>query len=474
MKVKEERTEWNGQFWIVGALTVIATILRLYHIGFNSLWLDEAATYSLSVVPIDQIWVNMATGEFNPPLFFLIEHFMLMIANNEIALRFMPAMFGIAAVPVIYLAGKEFCDKYVGMIAAAAFTFSPFLLVYSQEARAYTLLLLLCAAMLLFFLKGLKNVDIKNWMAFAAIAGLAVWTHFYSVVFIVALFSYAALKSQAYRERLVQSGVIVTLLSLPIIMELVNLIAMRTKTAPTYGIQGLALVAETFKQISGYSDILTLIMVVLLLVGLAWAYENAYGNMALVVWLITISIGVSLFLSLIIPMLPRYMIFLTIPFYLGIGMSYRPIRDAISRLGITGVESAYIVVWFIVMFGMIGAPFYLSYYNNLTKENWRGIASDLTGMTQDGDVVIAVPNYIKLPLGYYYNSTADKTAFNGLSTVEGLELAKQAIPNTTYYVVTPDLAAVDPKGTVIGWLAENSNIIARYDRVIIARRVADV
>lgn len=145
MKTKEVIKEWDQELLVLLLLTVIGAGLRLYNLGFNSLWLDEAATYSLSVVPLGQIWTNMAAGEFNPPLFFIIQHFMIMIGNTEIALRIMPALFGIATIPVIYLVGKEFMDKYVGLIIAAAFTLSPFLVVYSQEARAYSLLLLLCA-----------------------------------------------------------------------------------------------------------------------------------------------------------------------------------------------------------------------------------------------------------------------------------------------------------------------------------------
>ncbi|MCX6691397.1 MAG: hypothetical protein NTW33_04920 [Methanoregula sp.] len=64
------------------ALTLIGAFLRFYNLGFNSLWLDEASTYTLSVSSIPQIWEATTAGEFNPPLFYWVEHIMLVFGNN--------------------------------------------------------------------------------------------------------------------------------------------------------------------------------------------------------------------------------------------------------------------------------------------------------------------------------------------------------------------------------------------------------
>lgn len=468
MKTKEVIKEWDQELLVLLLLTVIGAGLRLYNLGFNSLWLDEAATYSLSVVPLGQIWTNMAAGEFNPPLFFIIQHFMIMIGNTEIALRIMPALFGIATIPVIYLVGKEFMDKYVGLIITAAFTLSPFLVVYSQEARAYSLLLLLCAAMLLFFLKAMPSNHLIDWLPFAGIAVLAIWTHFYSFVFIVTLVAYAGVIHRGNLKPLFLSMTLWFALCLPIFYALGGLIRMRTATPPTYGIQGVGILYETFKEFSGYSDILLIIVLLLLAGGLLWSYFNAYEQFCLTVWLITAPILASVFLSFVIPMLPRYLIFLIIPFFLGIAMLYRPLTK-IFAMNLTLLKPVYTVMYFIMFFGMIATPFYMNYYQGYTKEDWRGVAKDLEEMTSPGDVVIAVPNYIILPLGYYYNATADGTAFNGLSTMEGLEVARQAIPNTTWYVITPDIQAVDPHMQAGTWLMQNSFIVKEYGGVVITR-----
>ena len=144
---------------ILLALILIGGFLRFYDLGFNSLWLDEASTYTLSLGSIPQIWQETTAGEFNPPLFYWLEHLMLTIGNNEFILRFIPALLGVLTIPLIYLVGREFIDRNVGIIAATAFAFSPFLIYYSQEARAYSMMLFFVAFAMVFYLRALKTND---------------------------------------------------------------------------------------------------------------------------------------------------------------------------------------------------------------------------------------------------------------------------------------------------------------------------
>ncbi len=64
---------------ILVSLTFVGLVLRLYNLGFNSLWLDEASTYTFASMSIPGIWQATTAGEFNPPLFYWIEHLMLLI-----------------------------------------------------------------------------------------------------------------------------------------------------------------------------------------------------------------------------------------------------------------------------------------------------------------------------------------------------------------------------------------------------------
>ena len=87
---------------------------------------------------------------------------MLIFGNSEVVLRFIPALLGVLTIPLIYLVGKEFMDRNIGIIAAAAFAFSPFLIFYSQEARAYSMMLFFVTFSMVFYFRALKTNDIQE------------------------------------------------------------------------------------------------------------------------------------------------------------------------------------------------------------------------------------------------------------------------------------------------------------------------
>ena len=59
--------------------------------------------------------------------------------------------------------------------------------------------------------------------------------------------------TQLKNLKMLVAGVIVfVVLSLPLIIVTLQLFVLRTSSAPTYGIQGLGIILETFIQISGY------------------------------------------------------------------------------------------------------------------------------------------------------------------------------------------------------------------------------
>ncbi len=237
-------------------LTIIGIFLRFYNLGYNSLWLDEATTYSISVKSFADIWQVTANGEFNPPLFYWAEHIMLMFGNNEIILRFIPALLGVLAIPLFYLIGKEFLDRNAGIIAATACTVSPFLIYYSQEARAYMMMLFFVAIATIFFLKAMKSGDLTYWILFGVFSALAFWAHFYAFVMIAALVFYALIewapqiRTELANLKMLVAGVVVfVVLSLPLIIVTLQLFVLRTSSAPTYGIQGVGIILETFNQV---------------------------------------------------------------------------------------------------------------------------------------------------------------------------------------------------------------------------------
>ena len=441
--------------------------LRFYNLGFNSLWLDEAATVSFASNSFSGIWDATTAGEFNPPLFYWVEHVMLMIGNNEIILRFIPALLGVLTIPLVYIVGREFVDRNVGLIAAAAFAFSPFLVFYSQEARAYSMMLFFVTFGMVFYLKALRAGDYKDWILFGVFAALAFWSHFYALVIIGALFLYALAISVAKVRRdpgsfksLVLALAVFTIICLPLILVTMQLFGRRTATAPTFGIQGLGIITETFRQISMFSEPVMYFLIILFIIGIIQLFLKDKNKAYFLCLLMILVFVISYFMSFLIPMLPRYLIFLTLIFFLGIAVSYKPLYALMNHPAV--------VYGLVLIMVILSVPALVNYYSGYSKEDWRGLSSQIQQITDPGDLVVVVPDYISQPLDYYYSNASDQTYEFGANTGNELNAITVRKGNATaYYIVTGDITAANPDGDAVIWLKDHAHSLGQYTGIYI-------
>jgi mannosyltransferase len=407
-------------------LVLAGAFLRLYTLSFNSLWIDEIYTLTISGLSPGEIWQVSTTTDFMPPLFYWIEHFMLMIGNSEMVLRIVPALFGILLIPVAYLIGKEFADENTGLVMATLFTFSPFLIRYSQEARSYMPALFFVALAFLFYLR-------RDYYLLGVVAALAFWMHYYSLLFTGILIVLAIIIN--YKKGFITAALF-TALTLPLWLSFPGLLALRTGVGATFGNYGMDLITSTFWQVGGFNVFAVVVLAFLFFAGFMIKIDDGelYEGL-LLMGLITIPIWVSVNLSGLVPMVPRYLIFLTIPFYLGIALLAGKLTD--RRY----------VYCFMLVIALMFMPVIIYDTQVQSKEDWRGIGVTLTGLTNDGDVVVLVPDYLQPTLDHYYNSTEDKTAEAGFTTTGD------------WFIVTDDIYSADKTGTVMAWLDNNTQVV---------------
>ena len=443
---------------ILLALTIAGLFLRFYNLGFNSLWLDEASTYTYASLSLPGIWQATTAGEFNPPLFYWIEHLMLSVGNNEVILRFVPALLGVLTIPLIYLVGKEFIDRNVGIIAAAACAFSPFLIYYSQEARAYSMGLFFVAFATYYFLRALKTNETIHWVLFGILSALAFWSHFYTLVVIGAMGLYAlAVKIPEFMHDiralrpLVAAGAVFAVICLPLIIVTIQLFTKRSASAPTFGIQGVDIVVETFRELSGSSDIALYLFLILFVVGIVQALLLDKKKGIFLVSLTLLPFAISWILSYRIPMVPRYLIVFAPVYFVGIALAYKPVFARISNRGVI-----YGFIALVILLGLT-SPFFTSYYTQYSKEDWRGFSGQIHQLARPGDLLVLVPNYISQPFDYYYsNATAGTFEYGANDAGQLAAVTALKTNNTVYYVVTADISSADPSGNAIKWLQEHT------------------
>ncbi len=168
-------------------IVLIGLFLRVYQLGTESIWIDEAYSISISKTSVLQIAAAVATEDANPPFYhFLLHYWMLVFGTSEFAVRLLSTLFGVLAIPMIYVVARQLFNKQVGLVGAIILAVSYINIWYSQEARMYTLMVLLALLSMYFFLRLLQRSTLSSSAGYVLATALLICTHYYGFFVIVA------------------------------------------------------------------------------------------------------------------------------------------------------------------------------------------------------------------------------------------------------------------------------------------------
>lgn len=184
-QIESIATAFRENIEIVSVLC-IALILRVYTLGSKSLWLDEF--YSVTIrAPLTGI-AQFSAQDPHPPLYYYLLHYWVEIfGNSPIDVRLLSALFGVAAVFMMYKLGTEMVNTRVGLISAILIAVSPMYILYSRQARMYSLYVFLSISSFYFFSKVLKQkrgtADVAGYII---ITVLLLYTHVFALWLVAA------------------------------------------------------------------------------------------------------------------------------------------------------------------------------------------------------------------------------------------------------------------------------------------------
>lgn len=170
----------RGDLIFIGAVTLLALVLRFYRIGEKSIWLDEAFSLWIARHPLWEGLGWLIRIDQHPPLYYSLLHVWTeLFGELQGPVRMLSALFSTAAVPLFYSAARRLLDRTSAAIAAGILATSPFHVQFAQETRMYALLTLE-AACLLFFLSRLlteRRPSTGCWVGLAASQAAVMLTH---------------------------------------------------------------------------------------------------------------------------------------------------------------------------------------------------------------------------------------------------------------------------------------------------------
>jgi len=407
-------------------ILAVGIFLRVYDLGVESIWLDEASGIRLSTQGVASIMERVGPTQNHPPLYFLILHFWMgLFGTSEVATRSLSAVAGIISILLIYQVGTVLFNRKVGLISGFLSAISSYHIYYSQEARSYSLLLLLSLLSYLLFIAILKW-DKKWYYPCYFLTNLALgYTHFYGLFIIASQIIYFLLFWDKYRLQRVKffSTVAVTILAF---LPLMSLLVGRGASLAQHGfwIPKPRLVAifntfDTFAGSAGAKEFILLAFLLLAIIGLfsikivarKWSWKKPLESLKGLSWSIRLdSIGqellliIWLFTSIIVPFIESK--FMT-PIYLTRYMTgASPAFYLLVARGMGNLNRKWVfypVLIFIILLSSFGLQLY---YKNYTKAQWREAANFVELNSRvDSDVIVFCASFCRTPFNYYYKGS---------------------------------------------------------------------
>jgi mannosyltransferase len=460
VKIADERIPKYGLALL--AIVLIGLFLRVYQLGTQSIWFDEAYSIWISKLAVPQM-VQATAANTMPPLYWFLLHYWIMVfGTSESAVRLLSALFGVLAIPMIYVVGRQLFNKEVGLVGALILALSSFNIWYSQETRMYSLMVLLALVSMYFFWRFLQQSNLVSSVGYVLSTTLLVYTHYFGWFVVIAQNIYIVTflvlsKQRTYKLRhwiglqaivlalFAPWMVVLSRQSIPGVLSYISWIPQ--PTAATL-ISAYQIYSGTAGWVADSGTVVLLAAVLsALFCGLSvfslFAYQKVRGAMDwkaplkslesyswevriqdltpvyfLAVWLLAINL-IPFVISLVSTPIYwyRYTIAASVALYLLVGKGIANINYKPTKLAVIGVVAALSVA---------SLP---SYYFGVTRGQAREATSLIDANAKSGDVVLIYPDYEILTFNYYNNRTdvAVKQISYGNGLVNNPEATTEAL-----------------------------------------------
>jgi len=382
-------------------------IFKGLFLASNSIAGDEPFSIFHAQMDVSTIIEVISKGN-NPPLYELILHFWIKLFGvSELSTRLPSLIFSSITAGFIYKIGRNHFDKFVGIIASLLFILSNYQVLLAHESRVYTLVGMLTAISMFYFIEFITKSKNRNISLIVLIASniFLIYSHYLSffvlVVQLMFLLSKSDLRAKFKREILTAAGVIFifylpnlnvliwrfqdsssngTWIKTPNGIEDLYYMIWKFTNAPITAIVGIAIIfAATIKflltkikTVNRPSQIVTL-----------WFVLPFLSIFAISFW-------VPMFFD-------RYLMFASIGFYILLAHS---VSSLLPRL-------KYILpLALVILFAFTSNP------NITNKRDSKGAISKVLELKRDGDLVLICPNWFDINFMYYYDQDKFKACHN--------------------------------------------------------------
>lgn len=467
----EGRTEAQGTgvnwvMWLV-ALVVAGLMLRVVWIGSKSYWVDELISiwHAQSIVDI-RSFLALYQSDAHPPLYYGLLHLWLLGGPGaESYTRLLSVVISILTIPATYWLARQFCSPRTSLLAAALVTFSPFLLIYDREVRAYPLLAFVTVTSWAFLVLALRKGNWWYWTGYSVFVLASLYTHYHGFLVVIGQWSFVMLTSRHNLNavfKFLASQVVVALLFVPLLptffqqfsnWSLIGAALRSTRATADFFARPLPFlqfplvvfafsVGQTLLPWNVFALVGCVAVGIILLfsVRVLLAAGSRHNRLTFFIAAALIPLTVGGFVSFVNP---RYFNFLAPVYYILLAMGFVSLSHWKVKLALAALVC---LTWSAAI-----SNYYTErqFHVEGTIEPWREIGQFLKEHVGSTDVVVTIS---AVPLRYYYKPEVpvfiDNIVDNSIRTIEtGVQLGAKTI-----WLVAANPAFADDADRLIKWL----------------------
>lgn len=397
---KVEASAHGPAQWLVGQPLVIVAIgialvacAGLYHLGSKSLWLDEGFAIAVAGHTWPSVW-SIAWGSQvagNMLLYHLMQHAWLALGSSEATFRSLSVVLAVATIPPFDALARRLFGYWPAAISVPLLALNAFFIQYAQEARAYSLAVLMTVVSSWLLVRAVDRQSRASWVAYTLSAMLGLYSHYF-----IALVIFAHFLSLLLRRPRMPLRVLLAVYGLIAVAALPLLVAARAQGAQIGWVPPLSVgyVRGVLQSLIGSTGdpLLPISLAAIWVMGTGyviarrrWRWEWLFATA-----LAAVPIGTALVVSLVRPaFVARYLIVALPGLVMVTGALLAQARP--RWVGILGAVALIVLT----------IDNLLGWYTIIPKEGWREAVAYVTSHAKPGDVLIAYPNYVRLPVDYY-------------------------------------------------------------------------
>ncbi len=169
---------------LLALILILGTVIRLFRLGYQSEWNDEALSVNIAKGTVEQILTNQFHSRHPPGYYLLLHYWLNWFGDSEMILRLLSAITGIISLFVMYQLAKRLFTTQTALVATAVTAFMPFHLFYSQETRSYSFVFLFSALLMLAHVEIWQGKSNRWWFVYLLTGIAGMYTHYFFALII--------------------------------------------------------------------------------------------------------------------------------------------------------------------------------------------------------------------------------------------------------------------------------------------------